>query len=434
MDEPLIEVGIILNAAEIDFCLHGNFFCQNNLYSGCFKVRLQDGKMHFGQQTHQEIIFIPENPECIVELKDVTIGIGFHWERKENQQFKGSLKLMSAESGITAVNIIPAEAYLASVISSEMSATSSEELLKTHAIISRSWLLKPLLNPTSKTVSEHIHSSEAIVRWYERDAHEQFHICADDHCQRYQGITRMAGNSAVEEAVQATRGMVLKYDDEICDARYYKCCGGATEQFSTCWDDVDFQYLSPVYDKGNSIEEIPDITDEERSRRWIESSPDSFCNTKNQDVLKQVLNDYDRETVDFFRWKLVYDKKALSSLIKEKSGIDFGEIIDLVPLERGPSGRIFKLKIIGTINQMDVGKELEIRKWLSKSHLYSSAFVVNKTTNSEGEATAFELVGAGWGHGVGLCQIGAAMMCEQGYQYNEILKHYFKNGEVEKIY
>lgn len=435
MNEPLIEVGIILCAEEIDFSLKGNFVHQNSFYSGCFKVRYFDGKIHFGRQLYEKIIFTPEDSDSLFELHGVSIGVGFHWERKENQQFKGALKLIAIDGGIAAVNVIFAEHYLASVISSEMAATSSKELLKTHAIISRSWLLKPLFNHRKHIQSSTQVASGQLIRWYERDVHLHFDICADDHCQRYQGITRIAGSSAVTEALSETRGMVLKYENEICDARYYKCCGGATEQFSTCWEDVDFPYLTPVYDTNIRVDEAPpDLVEENCARQWIESSPVAFCNTNNLAILKQVLNDYDHETADFFRWKLVYDQKDLSSLIKTRSGIDFGEIIDLIPLERGPSGRIFKLKIVGSAKEFVVGKELEIRKWLSQSHLYSSAFVVNKKTNIADKTTVFELVGAGWGHGVGLCQIGAAVMSEQGYKYNEILKHYFKNGEVEKIY
>lgn len=432
MNEVNISVGV-LTADKISFRLAGNYHCGSDVFSGDFQATGKEKLVQLGFNESAEFLFTPDENDCYFELKDVVIGIGFHWERKENQRFTGALKLTMIDGRLTAINILPVEEYLCSVISSEMSATSSEELLKAHAIISRSWLLKPILHPEAENEPPPAVSSDTLIRWYERDAHVHFDVCADDHCQRYQGITRVS-SLVVQKAVHATRGMVLTHQNTICDARYYKCCGGATELFSSCWADKDYTYLAPVFDAPHAVNAEPALMDEKSAAEWILSSPDAFCNTTNETVLKQVLNDYDTETPDFYRWKVVYTPQELSSLLKRKSGIDFGEIIDVVPLKRGPSGRIIQLKITGTHREITVGKELEIRKWFSESHLYSSAFVVQKVKNKNGHLEFFELTGAGWGHGVGLCQIGAAMMSENGYTYHQILTHYFKHVEIKKIY
>jgi SpoIID/LytB domain protein len=341
-----------------------------------------------------------------------------------------------------------------SVISSEMSATASEELLKAHAVISRSWLLKPILaspQPSPKEREKSVtqihpetsHGAQflpfgevgrGVIKWYERDAHTNFDVCADDHCQRYQGITR-ASTEAVRKAIAETRGEVLIYDNEICDARFSKSCGGISETFENCWAPVHYPYLLKIID--NPVEpdgyEL-DLTIEEYAEKWIRNAPPAFCNTSDKNILAQVLNNYDQETTDFYRWKVEYNQSEISELIKRKSGIDFGKIIDLIPVKRGESGRLIELKIVGTKQSIIVGKELEIRKWLSDSHLYSSAFVVDKFDTINGIPQKFQLVGAGWGHGVGLCQIGAAVMAEKGYKYDEILMHYFKDAQLQKIY
>jgi SpoIID/LytB domain protein len=335
-------------------------------------------------------------------IKDVPIGIHFHWERKEDQEFLGELRIIREGDQLTAINIIPIEDYLTSVISSEMSATSFPELLKAHAVISRSWLLAQ----KEKAAQVHHYSSVVetageYIRWYDREDHARFDVCADDHCQRYQGITR-ASVPAVKEAVESTSGELLMYQGKICDARFSKCCGGQTELFENCWEPVAHPYL--------------------------ESITDPFCNTQDQKVLRQVLNQYDQDTRDFYRWKVEYTQDELSELIRLKSGWDFGEITDLIPIERGPSGRIIRLKIAGTRLSKTIGKELFIRKVLSESHLYSSAFDVSKASGK------FILNGKGWGHGVGLCQIGAALMAKEGYTYKEILAHYFPRAELKKMY
>ena len=433
MKELYINVGIV-SANSIEFVLNGEFTCTNGkTYTGKQKAEYKDGQVFFDGENATEIIFEPTTETASFDLIDVVIGINFHWERKENQRFKGALKLIVENEQLTAINHISIENYLTSVISSEMSATASDELLKAHAVISRSWLLHPIMNPVETHRCASLQENKHI-KWYERDAHTHFDVCADDHCQRYQGITR-ASTAAVEKAIEATRGEVLMFEDEICDARFSKSCGGASETFENCWAPEHYPYLTKVIDNPIDPEGFElDLTVEENAVKWISQSPEAFCNTTDKKVLAQVLNNYDQETTDFYRWKVNYSQTELSELLARRSGIDFGEIIDLIPVKRGESGRIIELNIVGTKRSIIVGKELEIRKWLSNSHLYSSAFVVDKTDLSNGIPQHFTLTGAGWGHGVGLCQIGAAVMGEKGYPYNEILLHYFRGAELKKIY
>jgi SpoIID/LytB domain protein len=318
-----------------------------------------------------------------------------------------------------------------------MSATASLELLKAHAVISRSWLLAQIqknkeITETQSSYSAFTETADELIRWYDREDHTNFDVCADDHCQRYQGITR-ASTEIVQQAIQATRGQVLLYGDKICDARFSKCCGGAFEEFQYCWEDVKYPYLVKQRDS-KTIQELPDLRIEAEAEQWIRTSPEAFCNTTDKKVLSQVLNNYDQETTDFFRWKVTYQQKELSELITKRSGIDYGQILDLIPMERGTSGRLTKLKIVGTKRTLTIGKELEIRRTLSTSHLYSSAFVVDKKHIEYGVPSSFTLTGAGWGHGVGLCQIGAAVMGEQGYKYNDILLHYYIGASIDKLY
>jgi len=434
--EPLIQVGI-LSASEIRFVLNGYFKASNNrIYSGKKVAIYRKGNILFDGDTMEDLSFEPTGDNCSFDLKDVVIGINFHWQRNENQRFNGSLKFIVEGGKLMAVNQIKVEDYLTSVISSEMSATASEELLKAHAVISRSWLLNPIINKSKKNSQNvsTIREADRIIKWYERDAHTHFDVCADDHCQRYQGITR-ATTSAVEKAIEATRGEVLMSDNKICDARFSKSCGGISEAFENCWAPERHPYLVPVIDNND----VPlgfelDLTDETNAGNWIRETPPAYCNTTDKRILEQVLNNYDQETTDFYRWKVEYSQEELSELLARRSNIHFGQIIDLIPEKRGESGRIIELKIIGTERTMTVGKELEIRKWLSNSHLYSSAFVVDKSDIENGIPKHFTLTGAGWGHGVGLCQIGAAVMGENGYQYDDILLHYFRGAELKKIY
>ena len=371
----------------------------------------------------------PEHPTFL--LKNVRIGIGFHWDRLEDQEFEGTLEIRDNADGTqTAINRLDVEDYLSSVITSEMSATSSLELLKAHAVISRSWVLRPIISPSTGTDKPDLSNPDRHVIWYERDAHEGFDVCADDHCQRYEGITRRDEHpeaaANVQKAIDATRGQVLMYDGKVCDARFYKACGGATELFENAWANEHYDYLEPVRDEIGTP--LPDLTIEENAQSFIRTSPSAYCNTTDERILSQVLNNYDQETKDFYRWTVQYTKEELSDIIRERSGIDFGEILDLVPIKRGPSARLYEMQIVGSKRSMVIGKELEIRKWLSKSHLYSSAFVVDRNENGD-----FIVTGAGWGHGVGLCQIGAAVMADKGYTYEQILAHYFPGSELKTI-
>ena len=449
--EPTVEVGI-LTASVIVLTLNGDFRGPGNkFYSGKRAVVLRKNKILFNGELLEELSFVPLSDSCSFDLKDVVIGINFHWERKEKQRFKGSLKFIIEGNKVTLINIINVEDYLTSVISSEMSATASDELLKAHAVISRSWLLCSPLNPPKGDLKSQISEHETrnaehetsnlsnssnikLIKWYERDAHTHFDVCADDHCQRYQGITR-ASTAAVEKAIDATRGEVLWYDGEICDARYSKSCGGASETFENCWAPEHYPYLTKVIDNPTEPTGFElDLTVEANAENWIRKNPEAFCNTNDKNVLAQVLNNYDQETTDFYRWKVEYTQAEIAELLARRSGIDFGDIIELIPVKRGESARLIELKIVGTKQTIIVGKELEIRKWLSNSHLYSAAFVVDKSEIVDGIPQHFTLTGAGWGHGVGLCQIGAAVMGEKGYPYNEILLHYFRGAELKKIY
>ena len=437
MNDPLIHVGIMLEQAEISFSLLTPYRLKGKDFPpGNYRVEHSEGRILFNGEKQEEITFASDDLHSdSFELKDVIIGLHFHWERRENQRFQGGLKFIAEKGGITAINIVSLEDYLRSVISSEMSATSSGELLKAHAVISRSWLLAQL-QKNKEIAGDYQTSFESpteIVRWYDREDHSLFDVCADDHCQRYQGITRQS-TPLVSAAVDQTRGRVIAYGDSICDARFSKCCGGIMETFENVWEPIPHPYLQGKADYTDDAP-LPDLTVEEHAEEWIRSAPPAFCHTQDAAVLRQVLNDYDRETADFYRWTVVYSQEQLSGLIRERSGIDYGEIIALEPLERGTSGRIIRLKIIGTERVMTIGKELEIRRTLSPSHLYSSAFVVDAgEENEEGIPQQFTLTGAGWGHGVGLCQIGAAMMAEKGYRFEEILQHYFPGTQTDKKY
>ena len=439
--EPTIKVGIV-TASEIKFVLNGSFMGPNGqVYNGKKVAVYRRGSILFNGDLYDELMFTPLSNTDSFDLKDVTIGLNFHWERKETQRFRGELMFLVDNGKLTVINQINVEDYLTSVISSEMSATASNELLKAHAVISRSWLLHPIQHPASsnqqktkfKTVNSEL-STVNYVKWYERDAHKNFDVCADDHCQRYQGITR-ATTKAVEQAIEATRGEVLMFEFKICDARFSKSCGGASESFENCWAPEHYPYLTKVIDNSIDPEGFDlDLTVEENAEKWIRQNPNAFCNTADKKVLSQVLNNYDQETTDFYRWKVEYTQVEIAELLTRRSGYDVGQIIDLIPIQRGESGRIIELKIVGTKQTVSVGKELEIRKWLSNSHLYSSAFVVDKSEIIDGIPQYFTLIGAGWGHGVGLCQIGAAVMGKKGYNYYEILKHYFKGAELKRIY
>ena len=443
MNEPQLSIGIMYQP-EIIFRLNERYLLAPNgvPFEKMHKVNYRDGKIWLNDEMtdEEELLFEPVRyHEASFELNDVTIGIKFHWERKEDQVFKGSLKIIIENEKLTAINILPLEDYLVSVISSEMSATSSSELLKAHAITSRSWLLAQTikskdLQDSGKSYQPISETPEEYIRWYDREDHLNFDVCGDDHCQRYQGITRQS-TKLVEQAVDETRGLLLMDGENVCDARFSKSCGGISETFENVWEPDVHSYLQAIVDNPKPPEGFDtDLTNEEAAEKWIRNAPAAFCNTQEKKVLSQVLNDYDQETKDFYRWSLTYQQADLAELIASKSGKDFGAILDLIPVERGKSGRLKKLKIVGSKLTLTIGKELEIRKTLSESHLYSAAFVVDKQNISNGIPGEFVLTGAGWGHGVGLCQIGAAMMGAKGYKYDEILLHYFKGATISKEY
>lgn len=434
-----LSVGILF-APCIKFRLNGIYRNEEQTYTGeCSVIKNEEVlilQTSAGQQTISSGFTLTpdEHEQADFDLLDVVIGIHFHWERTENQKFKGALQILDEQQYLTAVNILPLEDYLLSVISSEMSATSSLELLKAHAVISRSWLIAQKVKKERLTADYQscLRDENQYIRWFDREDHDHFDVCADDHCQRYQGITR-ASTDMVRQAISATRGEVLMSEGTICDARFSKCCGGAFEEFQYCWENIRHPYLSKQRDSKKATD-LPDLCKEAEAERWIRTSPEAFCNTKDKKVLSQVLNNYDQETTDFYRWKVEYEQEELSKLILKRSGIDYGQILDLVPVERGTSGRLVRLKIIGTKRTMIIGKELEIRRTLSPSHLYSSAFIIDKVDVTNGIPDRFILTGAGWGHGVGLCQIGAAVMGEQGYTYDTILLHYYIGATIDKLY
>ena len=440
MKEPKVHVGILFEP-QIEFILLNPYRINGMEISGKQVVTYNEGRILWNGRLYDELLFEPVNEATdAFELLDVTIGINFHWERKEDQRFLGSLKIIVENKKLTGINVIHVEDYLTSVISSEMSATASLELLEAHAVISRSWLLAQIhknkeITETQTEYSAFTQTDEELIRWYDREDHTRFDVCADDHCQRYQGITR-ASTEIVKQAIAATRGQVLTSDGKICDARFSKCCGGAFEEFQYCWEDTPKTYLTAVRDIALGVEHtLPNLTNEEEAEKWIRFNPPAFCNTQDKKILSEVLNDYDQETVNFYRWKETLSQEKLQQLIADKLKMDLGAILDMKAVERGKSGRISKLQIIGTEKTFTIGKELEIRRTLSDSHLLSSAFVVDKYDKDEqGVPQRFELIGAGWGHGVGLCQIGAAVMGEQGYHYDAILLHYYQGAEIKKLY
>ena len=434
--QPNVSVGIV-SGREIKFCLNATYVVEGMPSAGKQTVSFSENGVVWNGKTYRQLEFLPQSDEASFSLYDVTIGVNFHWERKETQTFLGKLKFIINGNSVCAVNELPVERYLESVISSEMSATSSLELLKAHAVISRSWLLVQMQNRRKGETTAHVAASEIqgngeLIRWYDREDHTLFDVCADDHCQRYQGITKET-SAHVAEAIRQTVGQVLTDEDEICDARFSKCCGGETEEFQYCWENQRKPYLVALRDAPQ--QEALDLTVEANADHWIRSSPESFCNTRDAKVLSQVLNNYDQETSDFYRWRVEYTQEQVQQLLTEKLGIDFGAVVDLIPVERGTSGRLSKLRIVGEKLTLVIGKELEIRRALSKSHLYSSAFVVDAfDRNEQGIPKRFAFIGAGWGHGVGLCQIGAAVMGERGYSYKEILLHYYPGAIIKQIY
>ena len=437
--QPDVTVGIV-SAQKIHFSLNKPYLAKGEKVLGEQVVEFSEGGVLWNGNQYSQLTFHPQSADASFSLSDVTIGVNFHWERKETQTFLGTLRFVVESDKIVAINELPVEKYLESVISSEMSATSSLELLKAHAVISRSWLLAQMkkrreVAESGNNFFSFTKKEDTLIRWYDREDHTLFDVCADDHCQRYQGITKET-SPHVAEAIRQTKGQILMDGEEICDARFSKCCGGITEEFQYCWENTPKTYLTAVRDIALGVEHtLPNLTNEEEAEKWIRFNPPAFCNTQDKKILSEVLNDYDQETVNFYRWKETLSQEKLQQLIADKLKMDLGAILDMKAVERGKSGRISKLQIIGTEKTFTIGKELEIRRTLSDSHLLSSAFVVDKYDKDEqGVPQRFELIGAGWGHGVGLCQIGAAVMGEQGYHYDAILLHYYQGAEIKKLY
>ena len=437
--QPDVTVGIV-SAQKIHFSLNKPYLAKGEKVLGEQVVEFSEGGVLWNGNQYSQLTFHPQSADASFSLSDVTIGVNFHWERKETQTFLGTLRFVVESDKIVAINELPVEKYLESVISSEMSATSSLELLKAHAVISRSWLLAQMkkrreVAESGNNFFSFTKKEDTLIRWYDREDHTLFDVCADDHCQRYQGITKET-SPHVAEAIRQTKGQILMDDEEICDARFSKCCGGITEEFQYCWEDTPKTYLTAVRDIALGVEHtLPNLTNEEEAEKWIRFNRPAFCNTQDKKILSEVLNDYDQETVNFYRWKETLSQEKLQQLIADKLKMDLGAILDMKAVERGKSGRISKLQLIGTEKTFTIGKELEIRRTLSDSHLLSSAFVVDKYDKDEqGVPQRFELIGAGWGHGVGLCQIGAAVMGEQGYHYDAILLHYYQGAEIKKLY
>jgi SpoIID/LytB domain protein len=494
METPVVNVGVLTEKA-VEFVFNEGYVHteSGDILTGEQQAQFMNGRIVFNKKRYKELFFEPLSQTATFDLKAVTVGADFHWQRKEDQRFYGALNLVAVDGGILAINQVDAEKYLESVIASEMSGTASLEFLKAHAVISRSWLfvqMEKALRPSGgKEGRCHVDQTEdERICWYDRERHTMFDVCADDHCQRYRGISisitnyelritnpplvneamtddtsplaseeiigdtsplvseEIIGDTSplaseeiidytsplVSRAIDETRGEMLTMDGTVCDARFSKCCGGVTESFEHVWEPVPHPYLTALRDSEEPL--FPDLTVEANADQWIRHSPEAFCHTAEAEILEQVLTPYDRETADFYRWTVCYTQEELSELISRKSGMDFGEIIDLIPLQRGKSGRIEKLRIVGSALTFTIGKELEIRRTLSETHLYSSAFVVDKEYGEGEVPSRFVLTGAGWGHGVGLCQIGAAVMGAQGYTYRQILEHYYPGTDIKTFY
>jgi stage II sporulation protein D len=436
--EPQIKVGICAGYEKVSIRFNGSFRLEGRPVSGVINLWTDAGQLRgvdeSGQELfpRQQVLAQPEG-EATFSINDVTIGVNFHWERRRQETFRGDLRILaSSDRKLTVINEIGLEEYLVSVIASEMSAAAPLEFLKAHAVISRSWLAAMLRQKVAKASPEQQKESPEgeIIRWYGRGEHDNFDVCADDHCQRYHGLPEIPAGRAAE-AVRSTCGLFLVDGDEICDARYHKACGGLTDDFATAWEDEKVPYLTSVSDAENAY---PPVRTAEEADSWLRSSPPAYCNTSDLTVLRQILPAFDQETVDFFRWQVVYNRQELEELIAEKTGRDLGTLLDLIPLARGPSGRILRLQIRGRKASLIVGKELEIRRVLSPSHLLSSAFIVSVERDPDGIPLHFTLHGAGWGHGVGLCQIGAAVMATRGFNAPDILRHYFRGAALQKLY
>ncbi len=441
--EPAIRVGLISSSRQVKLSFSGNFITadgESPNTSDCIATGEKGIVKLEGVPASPEIALSPSDfDSCRFTVHGVTIGIDFHWERQESQQFQGTLKLAADGDALTLINELPLESYLVSVISSEMSPSCPAELLRAHAVVSRSWLLAQLGSGIPDSTQSRARSEgtdEEQIRWYDRESHRGFDVCADDHCQRYQGIGK-AFSKAAFDAVHDTRGKALVYSDEICDARYSKSCGGMTEIYRAAWEDRDVPYLASVYDVpgGEPSGYRMPLSVEANADAWITASPPAYCGVVTSELLARIVPAFDQETPDFYRWRVEYTQEELSEILHARVGVDFGRVRELKPIQRGESGRIIRLRITGEKRSLTIGKELEIRRALSHSHLYSSAFVVRPAQGHLSDYPArFALIGAGWGHGVGMCQIGAAVMADRGHSHAEILMHYFNGVAISDLY
>lgn len=442
--EPRIRVGLISGIPEARLTLQGEYRVAGGppIKQGEYMAVPEVGAVHLSggadiQAPEIELVPVDFDSSSAV-VHGVTIGVDFHWQRKESQRFQGLIRLINREGKLVVINDLPLESYLVSVISSEMSAACPAELLRAHAIVSRSWLLAQLTalhERPSDPAAASMTSQGGHIKWYDRESHADFDVCADDHCQRYQGISKAFSNEAFD-AINDTRGAALAWGDEICDARYSKSCGGITEVFRAAWEEKSVPYLPSVYDgrefpAGYSLP----LSDEANASKWITTSPEAYCKAEDPALLSRILTGFDQETGDFYRWEVAYSNGELREILGERLGVDFGNFITLEPVERGESGRLIRLRIRGDKEDLVIGKELEIRRALSRSHLYSSAFIVRSEPHAVmGYPQRYRLVGAGWGHGVGLCQIGAAVMADLGRTHREILDHYFRGASLTRLY
>lgn len=354
------------------------------------------------------IVLDTNNTSSHITVSNIMIGIQFHWQKHEDLDYRGIIEVGFNNQGkLVVINEIDLENYLVSVNSSEMTSDCPIGLLESQTVVARNTVLA--------TMGKHHYNTN-------------FHLCSDDHCQCYHGKKREQQVS--RQAVENTWGRILLHGDEICDARYSKICGGIMEDYRYVWENRDIPYMVSGIDSDEEIN-YPANT-EETAKELIDTSLPAYCNTDLHKLPENLANLY--STQNLFRWEVTYPREELESLISEKTGKDIGELQDIIPLERGDSGRLIYINLVGSDKTLKIGKELEIRRVLSKSHLYSSCFYVRKEMGTDGKVSRFILKGAGWGHGVGLCQVGATVMASKKIPYQKILEHYYKNTNLVSLY
>jgi SpoIID/LytB domain protein len=349
-------------------------------------------------------LFVAGSP---VAVFDVPVGTGYHWEQKEDRTYPETMIfLLDVNGKLAAVNAVPVETYLEGVVPSEMHPNFPEEALKAQAVAARS---KALANLGL------VHSADP------------FDFCSDVHCQVYGGLSKTAASA--NRAVKKTAGLVLWEGGKIIDAVYGGVCGGHTEDVDKAWRTAPKRHLQGIADGPRQLKRYEPLDDESNVRSWIQDSPPSYCNT-----LTGSLPDALNYTKKYFRWEVTLPQDELRSQIERRLGRNLGAVRDLIPISRGVSGRITKLKIVGTNGEQIVEGELNVRKCLSSTTLWSSCFIVERKDGGSAPPESFTLRGAGWGHGIGMCQTGAAIMALKGYGFDRILKHYYKNVRIKKLY